>query len=134
MTTKAKGPYKIVTDQDGYYSVVIPSGRGRFALEDTAEKICTEMNEAHTSQSVRMKELEDLLKLCKDVIEDDLEERPAIISLREALEAAGFPKDKNIYYGGLRTAKVTTVHGPFRIDEYDGFESVIEISRQEWIS
>ena len=37
------------------------------------------------------------------------------------------------YCGGLRDLRVCEVSGPFRIEEYDGAESVIEPSDQEWL-
>lgn len=36
--------------------------------------------------------------------------------------------------GGAKQLCVTEVSGPFRIDEYDGRESVIEASDQDWLS
>ena len=42
---------------------------------------------------------------------------------KSILTEAGFDTS-DIYLGGLRDARVVTVHGPYRIDEYDGFESL----------
>lgn len=36
------------------------------------------------------------------------------------------------YCGGVHQLKVTTVSGPFRIEDYDGHESVIEPDQEEW--
>lgn len=38
------------------------------------------------------------------------------------------------YLGGARDLTVMTVNGPFRVDEYDDNESVIEQSQQGWIN
>lgn len=37
------------------------------------------------------------------------------------------------YLGGADDLCIAEVHGPFRIDEYDGSESIVEKSDQEWI-
>lgn len=47
--------------------------------------------------------------------------------IAELLTRAGFNCD-DVYWGGLGQAEVTTVNGPYKIDEYDGSESVIESS------
>ncbi len=39
---------------------------------------------------------------------------------------------KNVYWGGWRNAEVTTVNGPYLIDEYDGYESIVEADQMEW--
>ena len=45
--------------------------------------------------------------------------------VEQLLTDAGFDAE-GAYWGGLRQAKVTTVSGPYMIDEYDGSESVVE--------
>ncbi len=37
------------------------------------------------------------------------------------------------YLGGIEQLCVEEVNGPFRIDEYDGSENVVEAAAQEWI-
>jgi hypothetical protein len=51
--------------------------------------------------------------------------------IREAKEKFG---EYNVYIGGANGLKVGEVSGPFRIDEYDGYESIIEASNETWIS
>jgi hypothetical protein len=36
------------------------------------------------------------------------------------------------YLGGARDLQVATVDGPFRIDEYDGSESIVLASQEQW--
>jgi hypothetical protein len=36
------------------------------------------------------------------------------------------------YYGGVFGLEVQEVSGQFRVDEYDGYESITEASDQEW--
>jgi hypothetical protein len=38
----------------------------------------------------------------------------------------------SLYLGGARDLEVLEVHGPFRVDEYDGSENVVNISIEEY--
>src|SRR6185312_5154986 len=51
--------------------------------------------------------------------------------LAEAKEKFG---EDYVYCGGADQLAVAEVSGPFRVDEYDGSESIVEASDQEWIS
>lgn len=44
----------------------------------------------------------------------------------------GAPEDWHPYCGGVESLEVRTVSGPFRIDEYDGSESLIQSSEEVW--
>lgn len=39
---------------------------------------------------------------------------------------------ETIYFGGIRSAQVVTVDGPYRIDEYDGYESITQQEGFDW--
>jgi|ERR1700722_2266392 len=57
---------------------------------------------------------------------------PALVRfLKESKEKFGV---KDPYLGGAGQLQVYEVSGPFRIDEYDGRESVIEASQEAYIS
>lgn len=43
-----------------------------------------------------------------------------------------FPTSRPPYMGGAFQLKVQTVDGPFRIEEYDGYESVVLADGLEW--
>ena len=47
-----------------------------------------------------------------------------------------FGSDKHIYCGGWDQAKIrwVTIGTKFRIDEYDGYETLIELSEEEYIT
>lgn len=52
---------------------------------------------------------------------------------RAILEAEGILKpDDYFYFGGLRTAEVVEVHGPYRITDYDGYESIETLDADVW--
>lgn len=51
--------------------------------------------------------------------------------LAEAKEKFG---EDYVYCGGADQLAVAEVSGPFRVDEYDGSESIVEASDQKWIS
>ena len=53
---------------------------------------------------------------------------------QQALIDAGYPAQAitDLYWGGWRDARVTTVHGPYLIEEYDGNESIMESERTNW--
>lgn len=51
--------------------------------------------------------------------------------IREAKEKFG---EGYVYVGGAWNLKVGEVSGPFRIDEYDGNESIVEAANETWIS
>lgn len=42
------------------------------------------------------------------------------------------PDAQHVYLGGASGLKVETVDGPFRVDEYDGSESIVLAAREEW--
>ena len=46
--------------------------------------------------------------------------------------SAGAPDDWAPYCGGVRRLQIEVVDGPYRIDEYDGSESVVQASAEEW--
>ncbi|MEL6544135.1 MAG: hypothetical protein AAFQ82_05885 [Myxococcota bacterium] len=50
--------------------------------------------------------------------------------VEEAYEKFG--RDTSVYFGGFNDCEVVTVNGPYRIDEYDGAETLVEACDQEW--
>lgn len=52
---------------------------------------------------------------------------PVVLKFISDWEDAGFSLDDLPYFGGLRDLRTMRVGGPFRITEYDGFESVEEL-------
>ena len=51
--------------------------------------------------------------------------------VKEAIVKFHMPDDWQPYTGGLRDATVETVNGPYKIDEYDGSETLVEQSDGE---
>ena len=101
MSNEAKGPYTVQTYDDGFI-VVSPAGKVVYSnhYKGDCDRQCRNFNEAVssalTSQAARVRELEELLALCKDVIDDDLENRAARHSLgrlHAACKAALTPKE-----------------------------------------
>ena len=54
-------------------------------------------------------------------------------ALRSFIEEAKERFNERCYIGGARNLCVKEVSGPFRIDEYDGYGSVVESGDQDWI-
>lgn len=59
------------------------------------------------------------------------EDHPAV---KQFLRDAEEKYNETPYVGGAKDLRIAEVSGPFRVEEYDGNESVIEPNDQTWIT